>query len=138
MGCVPGPAHGHVGEFSAAAVFVAVGGVHGGALGAVDGDGVPEGQPVSGRLFGGEGLETAVVHAGREGVQAGVDLEDPAPFAGDQLAVGAGGEGDDAVPGGVAAAAGGCQKWTSSASLGIPAMAQWPRRPDGPWSASMA
>ena len=101
----------------AAAVFVPVGGVDGGALGTVHGDGIPESQPVGGGFLGGEGLDAAVVHPGRQGARPGIDLDDPAPFAGDQSAVGAGGEGDDAVSGGVAAAAGGGQFRSRQPSL---------------------
>jgi len=89
----------------AAAVFVPVGGVDGGALGTVHGDGIPESQPVGGGFLGGEGLDAAVVHPGRQGARPGIDLDDPAPFAGDQSA------------GGVAAAAGGGQFRSRQPSL---------------------
>ena len=88
-----------VGEFAAAAVFENVGGVDGGALGAVHGDGVPVGQTVGFELVVVEAGEVAVVEADPHGALRGVDVGDGAAFAGDVLAVGAGGEGHDAVAG---------------------------------------
>ena len=83
----------------------------------MDCDGVAVGESVPAHLLGTEVLHAAVVHVGSELAGAGVDGEDHAAFRGHDLAAGAGGEGDDAVSGGVAAAAGGGQFRSRQPSL---------------------
>jgi hypothetical protein len=78
-----GAAHGDVGEFAAAAVFEAVGSVDGGALGAVDSDGVAVREVLPIELFAGEVDDASVIHAGDERLVFGTDFEDVTAFTGD-------------------------------------------------------
>ena len=67
----------------------------------MDGDGVSVGEAVLAEFLAGEAFEAAVVHADRHRTVAEIDGFDDAAFAGDDLAVGSGREGDDEVTGGV-------------------------------------
>ena len=80
VGAVAGAAHGHVGELAAAAVFEAVGDVDGGALSAVDGDGVAVGQVLTVDLFAREADEAAVVGEDDECLGFGTDVDNGAAF----------------------------------------------------------
>ena len=104
-----GSAHGHVGEFSSAAVVEDVGDVHGGALAAVGGDGVPVAEALGADVVGSHGELLAV--GGDRGQLLGVRVHggDVGGLGGDPGAVGSGGQGDDPVAGPVAPPAGGGQ-----------------------------
>jgi hypothetical protein len=95
---VPGSAHGDIPELPASAVGEEVGGIHGGALTAVHGGGVPVGEAVRCEVVGTEAVLPAVVHARQEAPGVHVDDGDDAALGGDGAAVGPWSEGDDPVP----------------------------------------
>ena len=94
-----GSAHPDIAELPAAAIGEEMSDIHGGALRAVNRCRVTQGQPVATKVVGPEDLGAAVVHAGSQAPGGRVDGDDAAPFGGDGLAAGAGGEGDDPVAG---------------------------------------
>ncbi len=104
-----GSAHGHVGEFSSAAVVEDVGDIDGGALAAMGGNGVAVGQPLGVDLVWSHGELLAVGGDRGQVLGVGVDGGDVGGLGGDPGAARSGGEGDDPVAGPVAPPAGGNQ-----------------------------
>ncbi len=104
-----GAGHGDVGELAATALGQVVGAIRGGALLAVHGQGVAVVKVVRVEGFPLQHNATAVVGRHRQRLGPLVDGDDAAALAGDQLAVVVGGESDDGVADGVAAAVGGVE-----------------------------
>ena len=71
-----GSAHGHVGEFSSAAVSEEVGGVESCALTAMNRCGITEGELFWPGLFGPQSMEMPVVHQRRDCARVRVDFGD--------------------------------------------------------------
>ena len=101
-----GSAHGHVGEFSSAAVVEDVSDVHGGALTAMGGDGVAVAEALGGDVVGSHAQLLAVGSDGGQLLCVRVHGGDVGGLGGDPGAVGSGGQGDDPVAGPVAPSAG--------------------------------
>lgn len=116
-GGVSGSGEGDVGEFSAAAVEVDVGPVHGGALGAVDGGGIGVVEVFVVELVSPQhDRKVAVLEGDADRSGAGVDGGDGAALAGRPSSLGAGGEGDDLVAHGVTPPASSISRATESSS----------------------
>ena len=131
-GSVAGAGEGDVGEFSAAAFGEVVGAVAGGALGAVNREGVAVVEVFVVDLLTGEVDVTAVVGGEGEGLVVVVDVGDGAALAGDEVALVVGGEGDNLVPDGVGAAAGGpppSAGWSRSGWVSLSSIATRNERP---------
>lgn len=101
-----GAAEGDVGEFSSAAGGEDVGAIVGGALGAVDGEGVAVVQVLAVDRLSGEQDPPPVGALGFERVFVGVGAGDGEALAGDEALVREWSEDDDLVPGGVGPSSG--------------------------------
>lgn len=88
MALLAGAAHGHIREFSASAVGQHVGGVDGGALAAIGGDGIPPVDFARADVVRPEGELLAVRSDRLEGALFGVDRGDSRGLGGDPRALG--------------------------------------------------